>query len=67
MTDHAIGTKPFWAKCPTCGHCWPAAYFPLRLDVCGRLLKAARCPKGCKSPVMIAKQDDGVLQEESAA
>jgi hypothetical protein len=56
--------KPFWAKCPGCSHCWPAAYLPMEMGACARLLKRAACPHcGNAKRTGIAKQDDGVLQE----
>jgi len=54
---------PFWAKCPGCQHCWPAAYYPVDLGAIGRVLKGCKCPKGCSNPPVIAKQDNGKLQE----
>lgn len=64
MTPEA--TLAFWAKCPTCTHCWPAAYYPLDMTKFARALAKATCPKGCDSRPLVAKQDSGVLQEEVA-
>lgn len=58
-------TKALWAKCSTCGHCWPAAYYPIEMAAIARVASKATCPKGCTSPAMLAKQDDGVLLEDS--
>lgn len=55
--------KALWAKCPSCRHCWPAAYYPLELSVMARVLKGTVCPKGCTTPALLAKQEDGELQE----
>lgn len=55
--------KALWAKCDKCKHCWPAAYYPMDLMSMGRVLKGCRCPHGCVGKPLLAKQDDGVLQE----
>jgi hypothetical protein len=61
----ADASTALWAKCDTCGHCWPAAYYPLELDALARVLKNCACPRGCGSRPVLAKQDDGVLKEPS--
>lgn len=55
--------KPFWAKCGDCSHCWAAAYLPMEMKACAKLLMRAACPMCGGRKVFIAKQDDGVLQE----
>ncbi len=64
MTD----AKPFWVKCLSCSHVWPAAYLPMEIDKCAKLLKKASCPKcaaGSKQ-ITFAKQDDGALLEQAS-
>lgn len=63
MSDTA--TKAFWAICEKCNHCWPAAYFPLEATKFAKIAKRAVCPK-CGGRALVAKQDDGVLQEPAA-
>lgn len=58
------GDKAFWAKCSDCGHCWPAAYYPMPLGRMGQVLKGVACPRGCVGSPLIAKQEDGALLEE---
>lgn len=55
--------RPFWAKCSDCGHCWPVAYLPMNMTAMAKLGKAARCPMGCRGKPLVAKQDNGVLNE----
>jgi len=57
--------KPFWVKCPPCGHVWAAAYAPMEMGAFGRLLAATRCPNCGSGPkgILIAKQKEGVLNE----
>lgn len=55
--------KALWAKCPTCRHCWPAAYYPVELATMARVLKNVTCPKGCVGSPLLAKQSDGKLLE----
>lgn len=59
--------KPFWVKCPPCGHVWAAAYFPMDAT---RMAKAAKqcCPYCGHGPkgILVAKQDNGVLNEPLA-
>jgi hypothetical protein len=63
MTDER---KPFWAKCPTCAPCWPAAYLPMEMSKCAKLLIAAACPNcGERKRIGIAKQDEGKLLERA--
>lgn len=55
--------KAVWARCPECGHCWAAAYYPVPLADLGKIIaKHCDCPK-CDSPGVIAKQQDGELIE----
>lgn len=63
-----VGDKPLWAKCVKCSHCWPVAYLPISMDVFGKIAKGGFvCPKcGDRKPV-VAKQDNGVLQEPDLA
>lgn len=59
--------QAFWAKCRGCGHCWPAAYLPMELTTCAKLLSRARCPMCGDGKPLVAKQDGGVLLEPAAA
>lgn len=59
--------KPFWGKCRICGHCWPAAYLPMEMALCAKVLKRATCPKCGDARPGIARQDDGLLQEGAVA
>jgi hypothetical protein len=65
MTD---ASKPFWAKCEPCGHVWAAAYYPMEVSKICKLMIKARCPKCASGPkgIVIAKQNNGVLNEVSA-
>lgn len=63
----AEAKKALWAKCPDCGHCWPAAYYPMNLADMGRVLKSATCPHGCKGKPLLARQEDGELLEPATA
>lgn len=59
--------KPFWVKCRKCAHCWTAAYLPMEVDTFAKIATRAACPMcGDRKPV-IAKQDDGKLNEPEAA
>ena len=54
--DRAVAAKavtPQAAHCSACGHSWIVAYLPMPLERFAALGKAARCPKGCRSPVML--------------
>lgn len=62
-SDAARTGKALWAKCPTCAHCWPAAYYPIDLGVLARIVGGVVCPKGCAEPSILAKQHNGVLHE----
>jgi len=57
--------KPFWAKCKGCSHIWPAAYLPMELEQCAKLLMKTHCPNCAAGPkgITFAKQDDGKLLE----
>lgn len=60
-------SKPFWAKCRKCDHCWPAAYYPMQMSKICKIIAAAICPKcGDRKPV-VARQEDGELPEPAAA
>lgn len=67
ITAAADATKALWAKCESCMHCWPAAYYPIDLMSMSRVLKGCKCPKGCRGKPVLAKQDDGELQEPKDA
>lgn len=63
IQDPAPASTPLWARCPSCGHCWPAAYYPLSLALFAKVAKRqSRCPK-CDTPGIVAKQKNGVLLE----
>lgn len=57
--------KPFWVKCGKCSHCWAAAYLPMEMAACAKLMMVSRCPMCGNGPKnnFIAKQKDGVLTE----
>lgn len=56
--------KPFWAKCPTCSHCWPIVYMPIAVELMAKATKRATCPMcGETKKIGIAKQDEGKLLE----
>lgn len=62
--SEAEATKPLWAKCGACSHCWPVAYLPMEIMKFASIAKSPRCPKcGERKKVFAAKQDDGVLKE----
>lgn len=64
MSEEA--SKALWGKCPSCGHCWAAAYYPLTLRSFATIAKNhSTCPK-CGAAGRLAKQRDGVLLEPSA-
>lgn len=51
----------FWAQCPACCHCWPAAYLPMEARKASRLLGRAVCPQcGNEDGILIAKQTGGI-------
>lgn len=60
--------KPFWVKCRSCSHIWPAAYLPMGVDQCAELLSKTHCPKCATGPkgITFAKQDDGELLEPAS-
>lgn len=61
--------KPFWVKCGKCQHCWAAAYVPMEVALFARVAAKPRCPMCGNGPknIFVAKQHDGVLQEEGSA
>ncbi|KKL67728.1 hypothetical protein LCGC14_2132070 [marine sediment metagenome] len=62
MSEEA--SKPLWAKCAECDHCWPVVYLPMIVAKAAELaLKHSDCPK-CGGTGMVAKQNDGELLEQ---
>ena len=61
------GDKPFWAKCRSCNHIWPAAFLPMEVEQCAKLLMKTHCPKCAAGPkeITFAKQDNGELLESA--
>jgi hypothetical protein len=59
--------KPFWAKCEPCGHIWPAAYLPMTVATFAVVATGLHCPMCGGGKVLVAKQDDGELQEALVA
>lgn len=66
-SDAGENTRPFWARCGACGHCWPVAYLPMDMATVARLASSATCPKCGGRKLFVANQRDGVLQEMEAA
>lgn len=66
MSARPTVLTPLWAKCPACGHCWAAAYYPINLSAMARVLKHCACPRGCEGEPVLAEQDDGVLLEPTS-
>ena len=58
--------RGFWAKCRACAHCWIAAYLPMEMAACARLMGRAACPMCGDRKALIAKQDNGQLREDAA-
>jgi hypothetical protein len=58
--------RPFWAKCSACQHCWTVAYLPMEITAACRLIGKAACPMCGDRKPMIAKQDNGGLNEVAA-
>lgn len=60
--------KPFWVECRKCRHQWAAAYLPMEASLFAKAAKAT-CPMCGNGPngIFVAKQEDGVLTEPSAA
>lgn len=59
-------SKPLWAKCKECGHCWAAGYYPMEASKFADIVSGhSMCPK-CGAAGYVAKQHDGELLEESA-
>lgn len=54
----------FWVRCRACAHCWIAAYLPMAAATCCRIAARATCPKCGNRKPFIAKQSNGVLQED---
>lgn len=49
MTDEltpslAPSRQPFNVKCGSCKHVWTAAWLPMEMGLCARLLGKAHCP-----------------------
>lgn len=63
----SLERKPFWAKCAACSHCWAAAYLPMEMSACAKLLQRATCPMCGSRKAFVAKQNDGVLKEPERA
>lgn len=61
------GSTPFWAKCRICAHCWIVAYLPMDIGKMAKAAKRATCPTCGDTKPVIAKQDNGVLNEDQAA
>ena len=59
-------SKPMWAKCAKCAHCWPAVYYPMEAALFAKIIGKAICPK-CGGKALVAKQSDGVLYEPEKA
>lgn len=58
--------KPLWARCGSCGHCWPALYAPMSLAIAALLMQRAACPAcGESKSIFVAQQRDGVLREDA--
>lgn len=69
MTDAVPenASRALWAKCGSCGHIWPAAYYPMELAKIGRILEQhGSCPK-CGGEGFMARQHEGVLLEGHGA
>ena len=49
----ALAITPTECHCGTCGHAWIFAYLPMEVGRFAALGKAARCPKGCRSKVIL--------------
>jgi hypothetical protein len=59
--------KPFWVKCTADGHVWAAAYSLMDAETFGATIQAARCPWcGARKGIVVAKQNDGQLNEPLA-
>lgn len=69
MIDPIDRSLAFWAKCGNaeCRHCWPAAYYPADLGDFAKIMLKASCPKCGHDRPLIARQDAGVLQEDSSS
>lgn len=67
MAELAPSSLAFWAKCRSCFHCWPAAYYPHELGRFARIIGRAICPKCGDRKPLIAKQADGILMEPGDA
>jgi hypothetical protein len=42
------------ARCGTCNFVWPVVQLPMELERAARLMKQARCPRGCDDKVYLA-------------
>lgn len=62
------GDKPLWAKCVKCALCWPIAYLPMNMKLFAKITKGGfRCPRCGDAKPVVAKQDNGILQEPDQA
>jgi len=61
--EQTIGDKPFWAKCRKCAHCWPVAYLPMDIGTLAKVTKNSRCPRCGDGKPVVAKQNNGTLNE----
>ena len=63
-SQQPTANTPFWGKCDACEHCWVVAYYPIDARTFAQIVAGhSSCPK-CGVPGMVAKQDNGTLQEE---
>ena len=45
LTPSLTATRsPFNVRCGSCKHVWTAAWLPMEMSACARLLLGARCP-----------------------
>ena len=61
-------TKELWAKCGDCGHLWCIAKYPAPMHVvAAQIGKKPTCPNCGSKKVLIAKQNNGELNEEPSS
>lgn len=65
--SEAEARKPFWVKCRKCAHCWAPIYFPFTAEKFAKIAKRAACPMCGEGKPLVAKQDNGKLNEPEAA